>query len=62
MNDEPFMFNANLIWLFQSKGVQKVAVTPLFNTAQSHAHGEEALQMLLLWKGKLFNFLYYQCI
>ena len=62
MNDEPFMLNANLIWLFQSKGVQKVAVTPLFNMAQSHAHGEEALQMLLLWKGKLFNFLYYQCI
>ena len=62
MNDEPFMLNANLIRLFQSKGVQKVAVMPLFNMAQSHVHGEEALQMLLLWKGKLFNFHYYQCI
>ena len=59
MNDEPSMLNANLIRLFQSKGVQKVAVTPLFNTAQSYTHGEEALQMLLLWKGKLFNFHYY---
>ena len=26
-----------------------MAVTPLFNMAQSHTHGEEALQMLLLW-------------
>ena len=62
MNDEPYMLNANLIRLFQSKGVQKVAVKPLFNMAQSQAHGEEALQMLLLWKGKLFIFHYYQCI
>ena len=56
------MLNGNLIWLFQSKGMQKVAVMPLFNTAQSHTHEKEALQMLLLWKGKLFTFHYYQCI